>query len=468
MPVRGDHAIVLGGSVAGLPTARVLSRYFDTVTIVERDPLPDRAEHRPGVPQSPHLHGLLYGGRLLFDEIYGDEAFTEAMRAVGGPYFDFGRHQAFRFPEGWIKRTSCDLMVVFATRWTMEHVVRRLTQQVPNIHFVQGHVTGLLADTTGARVTGVKARGEEGEWTLEADLVVDACGRGSRSPKWLEKLGFTPPEESVVRSFLGYATVYGYVPDDAWPGDIKSIAAPPFPGATRGGFVVPQENGLVGIMAAGQSRDYPPGDEEGFTEFLRTAITPVMYDMWRQCEPVTEIETTKTSQNRLRRWHELDRRPQGFIPIGDAVAAFNPVYGQGMTSAVLQAKTLGDRLAENDDLDAVMTGFPEDAVQASQFAWSAATDADLGFPVTEVENLAVSDKDPETISYLSDMRRAATFDGGVASAFFRAQATLNGGLLFQPQVMERVRTVLAEAGPDERDHERPPEWSEDAEPIALS
>src|SRR5688572_17922503 len=103
MAVAGDHAIVVGGSAVGLPTARALSRYFSTVTVVERDVLPDRPEDRRGVPQSAHLHGLLCGGRTTLDEIYGDGRFTAAMRAAGAHYYDFARHQAFRFPEGWIR-----------------------------------------------------------------------------------------------------------------------------------------------------------------------------------------------------------------------------------------------------------------------------------------------------------------------------------------------------------------------------
>jgi 2-polyprenyl-6-methoxyphenol hydroxylase-like FAD-dependent oxidoreductase len=465
LPVRGDHAIVVGASVAGLPAARVLSDYFDRVTIVERDPLPEQADHRRGVPQSPHLHGLLYGGRVTLDEIYGD--FTDGMREAGGPYFDFARHQAFRFPEGWIKRAPGDLMVIFATRWTMEHVIRQLTRRVENIDFKQGQVWALTAHQGSGRVTGAHVRGDDGDETIDADLVVDAGGRGSKAPRWLESLGYEPPVESFVRSFLGYSTVYGYVPDDAWPGDIKSIAAPPFPGTTRGGFVVPQENGLVGIMAAGQSRDYPPGDKEGFTEFLCTAITPVLAAMWEVREPETEIKTTKTSHNRLRRWHEMHPRPNGFIPIGDAVAAFNPVYGQGITTAAMQAKTLGESLAQEDSLDTVVQSFPEVAMRTCQFAWTAATDADMAFDATEAENLHVAENDPAVTEYFSKLRLATTVDAGVAQAFFRAQGSMRGELLFEPDLVDRVEEVAASAGTSATDNLRPPAYSDDHAPAAL-
>lgn len=463
MSVRRDHALVIGGSVSGSPAAKVLSEFFDRVTILDRDELPEHAEHHRGVPQSPHLHGLLYGGRLTLDELF-DDGFTNAMREAGGPYFDFAKHQAFRFPEGWIHRAPGDLMVIFATRWTMEHVIRELARKESNISFDVGQAAGFTTTADKQRVTGVKLK--DGR-TIEADLVVDAAGRASKSPNWMEEIGFSAPAESWVRSFLGYATVYGYLPEDAWPGDIKSIAAPPFPGTTRGGFVVPQENGLVGIMAAGQTRDYPPADKEGFGEFLKTAITPVLSEMYEQLEPETEIRTTKTSHNRLVRWHELERRPQGFLAIGDAVAAFNPVYGQGITTASLQAKALRQALNDHDELDPVVANFPQRAMEVCQFAWTGATDADCSFEGTEIENLERTEADAEITAYLSKLRLATTLDAFVAQAFFRAQGSMQGELLFEPELMARVAQVCDDWDEEPRDLSRPPEWADEQAPVAA-
>jgi 2-polyprenyl-6-methoxyphenol hydroxylase-like FAD-dependent oxidoreductase len=461
--VRGDHAIVIGGSVSGCPTAKVLSEFFDRVTVVDRDDLPEHAEHHRGVPQSPHLHGLLYGGRLTIDEIF-DDRFTDSMRAAGGLYFDWANNQAFRFPEGWTRRAPGDLMVIFATRWTMEHVIRDLARRESSIDWEVGQVVGFTTTEGRSRVTGVTLK--DGR-TLKADLVVDAAGRASKSPKWVEEIGFQAPEESYVRSFLGYATVYGHLPQDAWPGDILSIAAPPFPGTTRGGFVVPQENGLVGIMAAGQSRDYPPTDKAGFTEFLRTAISPLLGEMWEQLEPETEIRSTKTSHNRLVRWHELERRPRGFLAIGEAVAAFNPVYGQGITIASLQAKALRQSLNDHDDLDAVVDIFPARAKDVWTHAWTHATDADCAFEGTEIENLERTEADAETSAYLSKVRLAATLDAYVAQAFFRAQGSMQGELLFEPELKARVEQVCTDWDEEPRDLSRPPEWADAEAPAAA-
>src|SRR5581483_100619 len=161
-------------------------------------------------------------GRTALDEIYGGDSFTTAMRAAGAHYYDFAHHQAFRFPEGWIRRAPGNLMWDTATRRTIEHVLRLLTTRIPGVVVRDGEqVTDLLFDAGGSRVVGVRTRAADREHTRHADLVVDATGRGSHSVRWLENPGYRPPEESVVQSFLGYATVHGYVPEDVWPGDLR-------------------------------------------------------------------------------------------------------------------------------------------------------------------------------------------------------------------------------------------------------
>ncbi|HYB47056.1 MAG TPA: NAD(P)-binding protein, partial [Streptosporangiaceae bacterium] len=77
----GDHAVVLGGSMAGLLAARVLSEHYAQVTVVERDLLPAACGHRRGVPQSRHVHGLLPRGREVLDELFS--GLTAGLTAAG-------------------------------------------------------------------------------------------------------------------------------------------------------------------------------------------------------------------------------------------------------------------------------------------------------------------------------------------------------------------------------------------------
>lgn len=469
MSVHGDHAIVIGGSIAGMAAARALCPFFDQVTIVERDEMPFTEERprevpltRRGVAQGAHLHGLLYASRTTFDELY--DAFTDEMLAVPVPFFDMCRHQALLLPEGWIARAPGDFRVTFATRWTTEWVVHKLTTRMPNISFAVGQVVGLTTTSNGKQVTGVRALGPDGECTLDAELVVDASGRGSKAPKWIEELGYTPPIETTVRSFLGYATTYCHLPEDAWPGDLRSITAPPIPGFTRGGSINPQEDGIVGVIAVGQARDYPPRDREGFTEFLRTGVTPVIHDMWVRAEQLCDIAITKTSTNQLRRWHELADRPQRFIALGDAYAAFNPVYGQGITTAALSAKALRDRLREHD-LDKGVDLLQQELFDISSFPWATATMNDLAFEGTETENLDAH-MPMDAIEYFAQVRRLATEDPYVGGMMFRAIGTQDPNLLFQEPILTRVGARADQPDGPKPDYSMPPLYALDRTPQA--
>jgi hypothetical protein len=224
--VHGDRLIVVGGSIGGLIAARVLSDHFAEVTIVEWGGLPDSSGPRRGVPQSVHLHGLTLGGRLALDQIYGNDSFTTLMRDVGAAYLDFYKHQAVLLPEGWLRCVPSDVEVVCGSRSFMEHVIRTLTRMVPNISFRTGQAVGLRPSADSKRVTEVRVLAESGaDEVLHAELVVDATGRGSRASKWIDELGYRAPEESIVEPFLGYATVYCRIPDDAWPGDVPGCHA---------------------------------------------------------------------------------------------------------------------------------------------------------------------------------------------------------------------------------------------------
>jgi 2-polyprenyl-6-methoxyphenol hydroxylase-like FAD-dependent oxidoreductase len=471
MSVRGDHAVVIGGSMAGLFTARALHEHFVRVTVLDRDPLVaglpakgaggqhlmEFASQRRGTPQAFHVHALIYGSRLCLDDLYGG-GFTDAMLAAGASYLDMAREHAILTPGGWILRHPGELMSVYATRYTTEGVVRGLTAALPTVELRQGLVTGLLASADDSVVTGVVYQSDDGGGTLEADLVVDASGRGSRAPAWIERLGYQPPEESLVHSHLGYATVYCRVPDGAWPGDIRSLTATPVPGTTRGVSFNPQEDGLYGLIAVGQNRDYPPDDREGFTEFLRTAVCPLPYEIFRESEQLTDIRTTRTSANRLRHWHELTRLPGGFVALGDAAAAFNPTYGQGICTAAYNARTLRDRLREHDDVTAAGAGIHTELINSSQLAWFIATQSDLAFEATESRGVAPAPA--ETERFFRRLRQVATRDPIVAHAFLKAIMSLDAAQLGDPDVIARVTGHQEIPEPTLAEMARPPAWAD--------
>jgi 2-polyprenyl-6-methoxyphenol hydroxylase-like FAD-dependent oxidoreductase len=214
------------------------------------------------------------------------------------------------------------------------------------VRFRDGHeILGL--DHRDGRVLGVRIARRDAphlETILLADLVVDATGRASRAPEWLAALGCGAVEETVVDAGVAYASaLYRDVP--LLPGgDGAVLVTPRAPDECRSGMVVPVEGGLSIVTLSGVRGHAPPTDEAGFLEFARSLRAPHVHDAIRRARRVSPIATTRTTANRLRHYERLRRWPRGFIAMGDAVCAFNPVYGQGMTVAAMEADLLGDLL----------------------------------------------------------------------------------------------------------------------------
>jgi 2-polyprenyl-6-methoxyphenol hydroxylase-like FAD-dependent oxidoreductase len=437
--MRFNHAIVIGGSVAGLTAARALSETFDRVTILERDELPDGIEHRPGVPQSKQLHVILPLGAQIMDELF--PGFEQELLDAGCSVFDEVKDTPWFGRQGWRARRDSDVKLIGFRRPLLEHVVRRRVRGIDNVDVLTATVTGLIGSDDGSRVIGVEVAGD-GVATLDAELIVDASGRGSRSPKWLEQLGYQRPEDQHVRAYYGYASRFVKVDAEKLPQGLRGVITMPFPGATRGGCFLPSDNGLYTCCAMGAMRDYPPGDEDAFMEFLRQAPTPLIAQMAELAEPVTEINTYQHPGNQRRLWEQMERRPRGFIPIGDSVASFNPIYGQGMTVAALEAKKLRDRIAGlGDDLDALPDAFMEDLTASCEFPFSIAAGNDANYPGATFVN--AEPPPPENAEFFAAAEQVATDDPDVARDILHATGWFEPELLASPELMAKVEAWKA-------------------------
>lgn len=450
-----SHAVVLGASVAGLLSAAALSKNFDTVTIVERDQLPDAAVTRRGVPQGNQVHQLMPAGLARIDELL--PGFSNELLEQGGEGYEIDRDIAVLFPRGWSARVAGGMEVIGFLRPTFEWVLRRRVLALPNVRAVHGIATGLLAGADGTAVTGAKVTGVDGE-KLDADLVVDATGRGSKAPNWLSELGYTPPAEQLVRPYLGYATMVVRFPEGVLPDGYRGIAATPNPVHLKGGAVLPCGNGQHVVAAMGMSKNYPPTGYAELLDYLDEAPSPLLGRAVRAAELIVEPDTYRMPGNQRRLWEQLDRRPEGFVVIGDAVAAFNPIYGQGMTIAAIGAALLAQVVASADgSVTGVAEKFAAELAPWTDYAFAMAANTDSFYPGAEFVNY--TPPDPEAVAGEAIAVAAATTVPAVAQAMRRAAYYMDPSAMQSPAV-QQVVTEWASTGrqpdPSLTDPNQPP------------
>lgn len=349
--VKGRHAVVLGGSLAGLMTARILTDHFEQVTVVERDAYPTTITTRRGVPQANHVHALLLRGRQILENLF--PGLQAEMIAAGAPLLDVANDLAWFTPKGWGTRFSSEMRMLAFTRPMLDFFVRQRVALNPQITILENtEVLGLVKDQNANRIAEVSIRSRTNDLEpvrstrLEPDLIVDTMGRASRAPLWLQELGYSTPEEIIINAHIGYASRFYKIPEGfnvGWKGTFVQ-AAPP--NQRRGGFVLTVEGNTWLVTLIGGGRDYPPQDDEAFLEFARSLPVPNIYDAIRNAQPLSPIRTHRGTENRLRCFDRIKKLPDNFVALGDSVCAFNPVYGQGMTIAAMGVTTLEEALSE--------------------------------------------------------------------------------------------------------------------------
>ncbi len=442
------HAVVIGSSIAGLTSARVLIDHFARVTIIERDRLPDTAEFRSGAPQARHVHVLrLAGQRILEQQFPGlvDELLAGGAEAVNAgneaEFFLFGRWRGPRYRS--------KIVSVSSSRPLLESTIYRRLAVHPRVSVIQEHdVVGLMADEAGARVTGVRLR-HRGESSapvteLAADLVVDASGRGSKAPLWLEELDFTPPRETVIDAFPGYTSRLYRRPAGAQQGWKTMYIIPTPPNSPRGGVIVPIEGDRWLVTLIGMGGDYPPADEAGFLAFARSLPSLRFYEAIRNAEPLTEPYGFRRNENRLRHYDQLPRYLEGFLVIGDGVGAMNPIHAQGMTVSAMASLALGQCLAAQrrqpvKPLAGLAETFQKALSRVVAGPWHMATSIDRRWPATVGADEPLAWTARLRQKYFTLVIRAMVHDPQVAEAFFHVQHMVAPAkTLYRPAVVLRV------------------------------
>ncbi|MFN8570542.1 MAG: hypothetical protein U0132_00720 [Gemmatimonadaceae bacterium] len=440
------HAIVLGGSIAGLLATRVLSDHFQRVTLVERDELTDAPMERKGTPQGRHAHGLLAWGLTNLNHYF--PGLRESLIADGAVPGDMSRdlrwyqHGTYKlqFPSGFEG--------LFLSRPLVEQHIRRRVLALPNVTCLGGtSVDALLSSPDQQSVCGVvvrPARAEQHESTpLLGDLVVDATGRGSRTPERLERLGYAPPPVSEVRVDIAYATRLYRRTANGLAGAEAMLISPVAPRETRIGVMFPIEGDRWIVTLGGWHGDHATPTEEGFRAFARGLPAPDIAEVIERSEPLSDVMVHKLPSSLRRHYERLTRFPERFLVIGDAIASFNPVYGQGMTSATLQASALDDVLRRQQQagrLQGMWRHFFRQAARVVDIPWQITVGEDFRFAQTTGQRPPLVD----TINaYVSFVQRASAVDREVARAFMYVMNLQKPPMsIFAPRIVYRTFRAL--------------------------
>jgi 2-polyprenyl-6-methoxyphenol hydroxylase-like FAD-dependent oxidoreductase len=427
--------------MAGLLTARVLTDHFDRVTLVERDRFPDRPEARKGQPQAHHLHALLAQGLRTLNHYFPG---LQAALGEGGAFIsDLTETMRWYCYGDYRVQFTSGLVSVMMSRPFLEWHIRSRVMAIPNVTALDGcAVKGLVSAEDRTRITGVtvahRGAGDRRE-TISADLIVDASGRGSAAPRWLESLGYQHPDESFVKIGVGYTSrAYRREPDD--PKNLRwHFLTQEAPWAKSAAAAFPIEGDRWLVTLASFHRHYPPTDEDGFLEFARALPAPDFYNLIRHAEPLSDFTQFKFPGSLRRHYEKMARFPDNLLVIGDAVCSFNPVYGQGMSVSAMEARTLDELLRQRsgpDRLQGLVRPFFKRVAKVIDNPWQTAVGEDFRYPETEGKKAPGTDL---INAYGDAVHRATHSDPVVCEAFWKVMNLMEQpASLMRPNIMLRV------------------------------
>lgn len=414
--VLGDRVVVLGAGIGGCFAAAALSKYFQSVLVLDKDELPDGPLSRRGVGQGLHIHGLL---RRPFDIACKLlPGFEDDLRRAGGIKLQLGEQSFFHDAGAWHPKRDLGVAVYAQSRPLLEHVLRSRVAGLANVTFQdRTRVEDYIIHD--GRIVAVGLQSDKQNEVVDADLVIDSTGRAGAIVDRLARLGYSDLESVELGVQISYTSAYFTRP--AVPGKLPSgYVVRSNPPKTRSGVLWPIEGDKWVISLSGRFSDFPPADDEGFREFARSLEDPIVHEAIERESRVTPFVRFNIPRIYWRRFDRMSRFPDRLIPLGDTVAGFNPVYGQGMAVASLQVEELQATLAAHAAVGRPLDGISSEVLPriaaATEAAWSMTEPVDLVFEKTTG---ARPQGFAERIAFAGAVRRAIVADDELHRAWAR-------------------------------------------------
>jgi 2-polyprenyl-6-methoxyphenol hydroxylase-like FAD-dependent oxidoreductase len=377
-----NKAIVIGGGISGKLAARVLSDHYREVVILERDQKPAGPLPRKGAPQGEHLHALLHAGEYGLEELF--PGITENFYSGGAVKINSTIDLAWFHHGAWKVRYDGGYSTTLQTRPHLEWHIEQFIKRIPNVVFKYNQVVeNLLYDDAEDRIIGVQLK----EGTMQADLVIDASGVSSLTSSWLKKRGTLVPDEKMEINLSYISKQYNLSDHHDRDWKIKMVYPNP-PHQKMGGTISKVEGNryivtLMGYHHSINDKEVLKNDT-GFVELAKKLPKLDIYQEIENGTPLSNTSIYRIPQIVWRRFDKLESLPIGLILIGDTVCRIDPVFGQGMSIAILESLALQKLLQKhNGELHKVPSAFHKKAAKIIAPIWNMVITEDFRYPATK-------------------------------------------------------------------------------------
>jgi len=437
--IEGKRAIVIGGSIAGKLSARVLSEFFEEVIVLEKDQKNDSIAIRKGVPQGSQGHVLLKSGEEILEELF--PGIIEEMVKEGSTVSDFAQDLLWFHYGCQKKRFNSGLSMIQQSRPFLEWHIQKKMEKIPNIDFRYGCKVTKLILNAKKEISGVTVETLDGKpMNLSGDLVVDASGAASFAPKWLEELGFNKPEKTEVKVDLFYASMIFRKLAAGGSNWHSLLIYPNPPKQTSGGTISPIEGNRHLVTLLGYGFESLPSDHSSFLQYAKNLNQPDLYEAIKTSVPESGIQIYRFPA--LRRFHydKMKQFPAGLLVMGDSFCRIDPVFAQGMSIAAMEAEVLRKLLKAFKTKGILTKDFHRKISKIIDIPWLIALTEDFRFRHT-------SGKKPIGLSvlqkYVKNVVQACSYNEKVYRQFMNVlHLKAHPVSLFKPAILNAVFTFL--------------------------